>query len=571
MKNSKFASPAIRNAITSLVCLTVLIVGCKNKDAGSGASLKSREQLSSDTLLLKLPTTTAAFMVMDFSGEGYKLFGQSPYGGSKNAKQSIDSMIERAREAGATEDLIKVMQRVLDSSVELGIVAADGTYTVEKVFSRSVLFGGPATNSALPVEAGLFLKAAPGVSMTDKLEIVRRSLSSSALKMGEEAVAGATKSFTVELTNISGKAYFAANSETLGVALNKVCLEGLFASANTGAIEAIQASPEYKQATTPFKTPEKPLAFTFVSLTRLRPLLDAAAKADESGEFKPAEIPFDAVAIQSSFPKQYVHNIGMAVTPKTETQTKVFSALQESALSPAVARVPTDAALSVSLDTRFLGKLEQMIKSIEESAPADVTDHIKKLQSVTVGLRNNSAGSPLPDLFLVLESSGREQLSGFLESSLGMAMSLSGQNASWQTKDIEGTNVKFFTTLIGAGVYMSSPSNSKALVIGSSETVLKDLLAAQSGKSTSATASMPDPLKNQITTANVASFYLNFKKVADVLDSVKNTLAMFTGGNSELNDLLESADIRSWGLSAGGISYTPGVLAINSSLETSAQ
>lgn len=571
MKNSIPPRPLIRTAITSLLACTLVFSGCTGKDTGSSASAKSGNQLASDPLLLKLPTTTAAFMVMDFAGEGYRLFNQSPYGGAKNAKQSIDAMIERARDAGAAEEVINVMRRVLDSSVQLGIVAADGTYTVEKVLSRSVLFGGPSTNGQIPVEAGLFLKGAPGVSMTEKVDIIKNSLSGSSLKVSEETVSGSTKGFAVELPNLTSKVYFAANAQTLGVALNKASIEGLFASANTGTIEAIQAAPEYKQATTPFGTPEKPLAFTFVSLTRLRPLLDAAAKADESGEFKPAEIPFDALAIQSSFPKQYVHNLGMAVTPKTEVQTKVFAALQDSALSPSTAKLPTDAALSLSLDTRFLGKLDQVVKSIEESAPIGVTDHLKKLESLTIGLRNNAAGSPLPDLFLVMESAGREQLGGFLESSLGMAMSLAGQNATWQTKEIDGTPTKFFTTLVGAGVYMSTPSNSKALLIGSSDSVIKDVLAAQSGKSAGAAASLPGSLTSQIASANVASFYCNFGKVADVLDSVKNTLAMFTGGNSELNELLESANIRSWGLSAGDISYTPGVLAINSSFDATAK
>jgi hypothetical protein len=105
------------------------------------------------------------------------------------------------------------------------------------------------------------------------------------------------------------------------------------------------------------------------------------------------------------------------------------------------------------------------------------------------------------------------------------------------------------------------------VLIGSSDSVVKDLITAQSGKSPAATASISEVLKGQIASANVASFYFNFAKVADVLDSAKNTLAMFTGGNSELNEILASANIRSWGLSAGGISYTPGVLAINSSFE----
>jgi len=566
----KVASTLIfRAALTILVSATFVVSGCTSKDKGGAAGLKSGNPLAGDALLLKLPTSTAAFAVMDFAGDGYKLFSQSPYGGSKNAKKSIDALIEKIREAGTGEELVDVLKRVLDSSVQLGLVAADGSYTVEKVLARSVVFGGPATNGQLPIDAGIFLKGASGVSMTDKLEILKSSFSGSSLKIAEESIAGATKGFNIGKADAPAKIYFAASTELLGATLSKPSIEGLFAKTNTGAIEAIQTSPEYKQATSPFAAPEKPLAFTYASLLRLKPVLESIAKADESGEFKPGEMPFDALAIQSSFPKQYVHNLGMAVSPKTETQTKVFTALQEAALSPASSKLPNDAAFSVALDTRFVGKLETIIKSINESAPAGVTDQVKQLESVTIGMRNNTAGSPLPDIFLMLESAGREQLGNFIESSLGTAMSLAGQNTSWQKKEIEGTPTKFFTTLIGAGVYVGSPNNSKSLLIGSSENVLKDTIGAQSGKSAGALASLPAALKTQITSANIATVYCNFSKVADILDSVKNTLAMFTGGSSELNDVLQAANIRSWGLATGGISYTPGVLAINSSFDAS--
>lgn len=554
-----------------LMATLVLVGGCTEKDKGANSAAHSGKQLSQDALLSKIPTSTAAFSVMDFSGEGYNLFIKSPYGAGNNAKKSIDAMVDKIREAGAGEELASVMRRVLDSGVQLGLIAADGTYTVEKVISRTVLFGGPASNAQLPVEAGIFLKAAPGVVMSEKLDILRKELTGTSLKIADESIPGATKGFTVALEQVSAKVYFAASTELLGLALSKSAIEGLFSSTSTGAIEAIQALPEYKQATTPLVAPEKPLVFTFASLTRLRPLLDAVAKADESGEFKPGDLPFDAVALQASFPKQYVHNIGLAVAPKTDVQTKVFAALQDSALSPATTKLPADVAFSIALDTRFLGRLEPMIKSIEESAPAGVTDHVKQLQSILLGLRNNAAGSPLPDIFMIMESAGREQLESFLQSSLGMAMSLAGQPASWQTKDIGGVQAKYVTTMLGAGVYMGAPANSKAILLGSSDGVLKDMIATQSGDSPGASASMPEQLKSQLALANVASFYFNFKRIADTIDSAKNTLAMFTGGNTELNGLLESANIRAWGLAAGGISYTPGVLAIHSSFEATVQ
>lgn len=561
----------LRTLLVPLLVCTVATLGCKDKDKDLMNSLlgKADKQLTSEPLLAKLPLSTAGFVVMDYSGEGYKLLSQSPYVGSMNAKSSVDALATRLRDLGGGEEIQKILQRAVEFGTQLGVIAPDGKYSYEKVFSRAVIFAGPATNSPLPVDAGLFFSAAKGAVMADKLDILRRQIVESSIAPKDETIAGATKAFSVD-TSVAGlgiKTYVAANSDFMGISISKANLEGLFASGKTGALEALQASPEYKQATTPLKAHDNPVTFAFLSLNRMRPLLDAVAKADQSGEFKPEQVPFDAVAAQGNFSKQYTFNFGAAVTPKTEVQTKVFSALQQSALSPAATNIPSDAAFSISLDTRFIGKLEQMIKSIEESAPAGLTEHLKKLDGFTIGLRNNTVGSPLPDLFLILESSAREQLGNFLESSLGMAMSMTGQNSTWQTKDIDGNRTRFFNTLIGAGVYMSAPSNSRSFLIGSSDSIMKDTIAVQTGKSTGAVGALAAPLRTQLTTANIAAFYLNFAKIADVLDSVKNTLAMFTGGNSELNELLQSADLRSWGLAACGVSYTPGVLAIDSSFQ----
>lgn len=569
----------IRGIAVSFIAVAIIVTGCKGKERGAAPAVKVDKQLSNDPLLQKIPVSTAGFAVMDFSGDGYKTFAQSPFSINRNAKRSVDGLIEKLRASEAADELVIILQQLWDSGLQLGLVAPDGTYTFEKVLSRTVIFvdqainqaKGSSTLSAIPFDFGIYMKGASGISMIDKLEIIREKLSESNLQITDDIVAGASKGFSVGGFKSSVKLYFGANSELLGSSSSKSALQGLFASTNTGALEAIQALPEYKQATTPCTPIDKPIAFSFVSLSRLRPLLDAAAEADESGQFKPEELPFDALAIQSSFPKQYVHNIGLAVAPKTELQSKLFEALQGAALTSGATRIPADSALSVALDTRFLGKLEPMIKSIEEGSPTGFSDQAKKLESLTIGLRNNAAGSPLPDIFFLMQSAGREQLVKFLESSLGMAMSLAGQNATWQTKDIEGTPTKFFTTLIGAGVYMSSPSKTNALLIGSSESVVKDLITAQSGKGAVANTSMPAGVKDQTRAANVASFYFNFAKIADVLDSAKNTLAMFTGGNSELNAALSSANIRSWGLSAGAVSYTPGVLAINSSFEAAAK
>ena len=133
--------------------------------------------------------------------------------------------------------------------------------------------------------------------------------------------------------------------------------------------------------------------------------------------------------------------------------------------------------------------------------------------------------------------------------------------------DISGAPTRYFTTMIGVGVYLSSPKNSQALLLGTSEGVIKDLLATQEGRSPAFTTTLPKPLQAQLSAANLVSLYFNFKQVGDVVDSVKGSLAMFTGGNAELNNSLDAAKIQALGIGVGGISYAAGVVSLQSTFE----
>jgi hypothetical protein len=196
-----------------------------------------------------------------------------------------------------------------------------------------------------------------------------------------------------------------------------------------------------------------------------------------------------------------------------------------------------------------------LIENIQTKGSTDVLEQVKNLEGFTLGLRNNSSGSPVPDVFFAIDSGKREALNSALESTLGGVMSMTGQNATWQNKEIAGTQTKFFTTLIGAGAYISAPKDSRSLLLGSSEAIMKDLLSAQTGVSSSFAATLSPTMAKQLGAANLGIFYINFQKVADVVDAVKNAL--------------DSANIRSWGMAAGSISYAPGVLSAHSSFAAS--
>lgn len=566
--------PTLLRLITTTLLFSALLSfnACSKKsDQASSAKDLQRQQLSSDPLLNKLPNTTAAFAVLDFGGEGFKLFSKSPYSSLTDAKKSLDKAIEAGRGDEIAADKAALLKVIYDALVKLGMISAEGKYTLDKTISRMALFIGPAeTPGTLPIDAGLHIRGAQGVDLSENLKKLRDELVQSKTEIKEEELGKGVLAFSTPFKALNdGKTqiYFAANKTHLALALSKQGVSALFSESDTTTFANIKTQDEYKQATSALKDTPNPLAFTYTSLARLRPLLEPLTKLDKTGGFNPADLPITALATLSSYPKQYIHDLGFAFSPRTESQKKVASLLEKSELPAQSKLYPVDTAVAIMLNTELISKLEGVDAALSQNNDPELTQELNNVKSFTLGVRNKTAGSPIPDIFALLNSADRAKTITYLESSLSSALSLAGQNPTWQKKEIDGTQVNFFTTLLGIGAYIGAPNDSKTVTLGTSESIVKDLLASQSMKTKPANDVVSEPLGAQIKGANVAAFYFNFAKLADVLTSVKDTVGALTGGNAEIDALLNSANIRSWGFAAAGISYQPGVLSVRSGFD----
>jgi hypothetical protein len=554
---------------TKTVILTVLIVAllgiaaCSRKEESKGAPAGT--SLLAEPLLEQLPSNTAGFVV-DIGGAGYARFRNSPYAGSGDAKAALEALAARLTPSKGSEDTAEVSRKIYDACVQAGLIGSDGKYTLEKVISRVVAFGGVDAATPDKPEVGLFARGAAGVDLAERVKHLRTGLTQAGLTTNDESVAGAT-GFTVSVPSYDQKIYVAANKSMLGASPVKAALEAFFRGDRTTTLATLKALPEFSKAHNAIGTATDPIALAFASVTRLIPAMKQAAEKNGATDFKPEEFALEAIAGQTSFPKEYVHNVALALTPKTDSQREILGALQASALPRSAREIPGDTALALSFDARFLTKLESLAQSIAESADRETAEQVKHIQALTLGIRNNASGAPIPDIFVAIDSAQRAALQSSIEGSLGAALALTGQEAKWQTKDVAGSPTRFATTLIGAGAYISTPKDGNTLFLGTSEGIVKDLVSAQSTKTSPVLDTLSARTKAQVQSANVGVLFLNFRNIAAVLESVKNTLAMFTGGNSELNAVLDATKMRSWGLATGTLAYTPGVFAIQTTFE----
>lgn len=147
-------------------------------------------------------------------------------------------------------------------------------------------------------------------------------------------------------------------------------------------------------------------------------------------------------------------------------------------------------------------------------------------------------------------------------------MMATGQQPQWLSKDISGNPTRYFLTPIGLGVYVSSPKNSKSLIVASSERAVKDIATSDSSGGASLDTAMSRSLRDRVPSAtSFGSLYLNFMQLGNLLDSVKGTVSSMMGPNPELDQALDSTRLKKLGVGIGNLSYANGVFKIQSVVE----
>lgn len=563
----------MKTLLRSCLVLTLLatpLVSCSKKDGDSATQTKALSQsLLDDQLLQRIPNTTAAFHVVDFSGEGYKKLITGPWTGDAQELGILSSAIEALKSNGASEEQVKVAQTILDSFQRLGLVTADGKPQVEKVLSSSVAYLAPQTGQPLPLDVGVFARAASGVSIADRVSTLKQILTEAGLTVSDEKIGGAA-GFVAQLPDnaqggIEVKLYVAGTADKVGIALSKSSLEGLLGTTDTSGLANLKALPEFSKASDAIRTQEPPLSVSFASIKLLAPLVESLQ--DEGDDLSLKENPIAAVAMGQGYSNQMVTTLGVVVSPATDAQKSVFAAFEGSGLSTTALKLPTDTAASLALDARILGKLETVLKDANDPSADLVVQQLKTIQGLTLGLRNSDGSSPMPDVYLTLDSSTRDQVASSLEAGIGLGMMATGQQLQWLSKEIAGNPTRYFLTPLGVGVYVSSPKSSNSLIIATSERAVKDI-AASEGTGASLDTSMSRTLRDKVTAAtSFCSFYFNFPQIGNLLDSVKATATSMMGPNPELEQALDSTRLKKLGTGVGSLSYANGVFKFQSVVE----
>jgi hypothetical protein len=551
--------------------ITSPLTGCSKKEGESATQQKSLAvpSLLDAPLLQKVPNTTAAFAVMDFAGDGYKRFITSPWGNDMKGLNALKSAVDELESSGASEEQIKVAKTILDSLQKLGLVSPEGKSQVEKVLTDAVGFLSIRKEDKIPVDIGVFARGVSGVNLADRAATLKQVLTDAGLKIADEQF-GSTKGFAAtmpvpEEEDVTISLYVVGTQDKFGMAFSKEAIQGLLADGSTQGFANLKALPEFTKAEESVRSSESPLSFAFLSVKTI-----VTSFAPEQGEsddaFDPKDLPVTSVAMGQAYSDQMVTSAGVTVTPMNELQKSVFAAFENSGIPANAFKLPADTAVSLSLDTRVISKLESALKSLNDPSAAMVVEQLKNIQGITLGLRNGDRTSPVPDIYLTLDSSARDQVASTVETGIGLGMMATGQQLQWNSKEISGAPTRYLMTPLGVGVYVSSPKSSNTLVVASSERAVQDI-ASSNGGGASLDSAMPKGLRNRVAASSTGSLYLNFVQLGTVVDAVKGTVASMMGPNPELDQALDAEQLRKLGVGIGSLSYANGVFKIQSAFE----
>lgn len=568
----------MKRILSALIALSICaspFIGCSKKDDGATATqagASGAAALVNDPLLSKLPTTTQLFYLLNASGDAYKRLIESPWAKSNSGLGSLQDAITQMSASGADPAQIAGLQVVFSTLQNLGLVSADGKSSLDQVCSKIAFFVGLADNKQEPLEGGVYFAGAPGASLKSKLPILRQILADADMIVAEQKIAGvdgivARPAQQSEDAPQEIAIYLAATDSLMAISLTQSGAESLFSSANTDTIKRMSDTPEFKKATGALGITPNSIAFGYLDMKKLIPVVEkvAANNGTPEDDLKQIrELPVDGIAITQSYDTQIVSAIGIAVSSRSDTQAKLLTALEGASIPASLAKLPTDTAFAIGLDTRFVAKLNDFLAGISDSGDAVAVQQIKDLQGVTLGIRNGDGSSPLPDIYLVVNAANRDSLAATAEGLISKGLEGSGAPPQWSSKEIDGTPTKFLMTMFGAGMYLSSPKASDALVIGSSERAVRDVLQALGGQKGGIVDSLQASLKDSLSASKLASMYFNAIQTASLIDSMKSTLAMFTGPSPELDQALNTERLKRFGLMTISVSYSNGLFLVES-------
>jgi len=562
----------LRAGILPLVVLVTLffLAACSKQDAGDQSS-----PLAGNTLLERIPDDSFGFATWNTDTGAYKKWKASAWSGDQVSKtfedfarshlpedelktplvDSFTDFINALSGNSATSPLENAVFYIAGSKAKLedtGAYYSTGTFgkitnhaKVEQIISK---FSSEVSEQGTTVTEQN-LGSARGFQLTIPLNEVSAEWPK-AVEDSTAAQSGTLEgvSLTAEPKKESGSVlnlgeltlHLAYNNEFLGISTSLPELQGFFDDKKiTTAWSRIKESSQYKKATRGVKFDDTLLSFSFIDLSLENVLsLDSLfnLEDEQAGSLKTLEhlYPLEAFTHTARIiGDSYQLNYGILVSPKNNEQQKWADALATNKVASGPASLPDDALLFVNLNGKIVNLIkDHILAEVPAEEVAQYKDELNALSSVeniSVSISGASPGSFYPELTLALESSDPGSLIARLKKQISAATADSPMPMSdWQEKKLDKMDVSFLVSPLGIGVYLAQSDN--LVFAASSEGTLRKIIDVQKKTKPALQDSFNKLVGSKTSQPTTLATYVDFGEIYRTLESLKGTIAMFTGG-----------------------------------------
>jgi len=506
----------IRAAMLALF-ITTTLVGCWKRDEGASTGGRSE-------LLERIPAVTFGYLSWDTSTPAYERYRKSSFATSPGELLNQLDAVSATPEMAAATPLLSVFRKS-------GLFATGADE--QEPIREGLVFAALAPDGR-SLEAAVWARGNAGVDLKARHKAIAEALRSEQVPVTPESVPGA-EAFSIAVTAPDApfkKIVVAATAERLAIASSVELAHRSFRPleeipAAERGLEKLTTAPHYTRAEKALPGKDR-LAIAYVDVVAMAAHAEKLPAGPSSDQI--ASVPLEAVMITREM-GDAPRDRGAFILKPGEASWK--KALKATGGQKTVGLTPADSIALISFDGEFIRglKAEAMRQSTpEESAMLQgMLSPLDRIGSLGIALRAASGASPFPELLIVAEAPNAAEVAAALKETVGPLTASSGMPLSpWQQKEIAGAKAEFMMSPMGVGLFLASKGST--LVLATSESGVAAVLGGAAGNLSSTFKSSGTDVSHAL-----AAGYVNFVRMADLVKSFQENLAMFTGGQTVMD------------------------------------
>lgn len=504
-----------------------------------------REQIPFEThqLLKKLPPHTVAFYSWRSDVPSYASLRQ------KTPLHSTNTLLGQINKLPLPESQQRLIETLINAVQSSGLINKD-TGSPEGILE----FLGFIQDRNSKPELAFNIIANDQINLSTLASSLKTALENEQIPVTQKSEGSKT---ILSVTSPSLTLHGVFDQHTASIATSEDLIKEIFASNETTGFAEIRSNPKYHKLLSETSLAKDQFGVGIADMDSLAALAKTSSPSTNPQDLD--DIPFSAVSVSQYATDQLRTEILFELTPKNDQQKLLIKNVSRPAENSLVQRMPEDTALLAIFDG-------QLIHTLQEGAVSDLSPEEKQaaeewgkliatFEGVSIGALPAGREALVPDIFVTIQSKKAGELSAVVEDQTRQLISTQIPMANWLDKTIDGVQIKYILTPLGIGLYLASVND--IFIAASTENAITSVIASANGKA-------PPAGNNPIFKQSVNSMILgtlDFKKIADAIESVQGSMSLFTGGASTLNaDQIQ--DLKRLGTAAFTASVANGLLKL---------